>query len=87
MLFGMTIPTFRLTILALAVLAQLYLFYRTRRAIRSSQRSARFKTLSTRLVGAVIGLLFVVNAGIISKPLFTPVRLNAPPEVTLLHLK
>ena len=28
MLFGMTIPTFRLTIVALAVMAQLYLFFR-----------------------------------------------------------
>ena len=69
MLFGMTIPTFRLTLLAFAVLAQLYLFFRARRAIRSSQRSERFKAWATRLVGAVIGLLFVVNAGIMFKPL------------------
>jgi len=47
MLFGMTIPTFRLTILALAVLAQLYLFIRARRAIRSSQCSERFKARAT----------------------------------------
>jgi hypothetical protein len=69
MLFGMTIPTFRLSILALAVIAQLYLFFRARRAIRSSQRSERFKARATRLVGALIGLLFVVNAGIMFKPL------------------
>ena len=68
MLFGMTIPTFRLTILALAVLAQLYLFIRARRAIRSSQCSERFKAWATRLVGAVIGLLFVVNTAIMFKP-------------------
>ena len=69
MLFGMTIPTFRLTILALAAIAQLYLFFRARRSIRSSQRSARFKAGATRLVGAVIGLLFFVNACIMFKPL------------------
>lgn len=69
MLFGMTIPTFRLSILALAVIAQLYLFFRARRAIRSSQRSERFKTLTTCLVGTAIGLLFVVNAGSMFKPL------------------
>lgn len=69
MLFGMTILMFRLSILALAVIAQLYLFFRARRAIRSSQRSERFKARATRLVGAVIGLLFVVNAGIMFKPL------------------
>jgi hypothetical protein len=69
MLFGMSIPTFRLTILALAVLVQLYFFFRARRAIRSSQHSKRFKAWTTRLVGAMIGLLFVVNAGIMFKPI------------------
>lgn len=69
MLFGMTIPTFRLAFLALAVLSQLYLFFRARRAIRSSQRSAPFKARTTRLVGAGIGLLFVANACLAFKPL------------------
>lgn len=68
-MFGMTIPAFRLSILALAVLAQLYLFFRARRAIRSSRRSGRFKARTTRLVGAGIGLLFVVNAGLMFQPL------------------
>ena len=67
MFFGMT--TFRLTLLVPAVLVQLYLFFRARRAIRSSQRSERFKAWTTRLVGMAIGLLFVVNACIMFKPI------------------
>lgn len=69
MLFGMPIPVFRLTLLAPAVLVQLYLFSRARRAIRSSKRSERFKARTTRLVGAAIGLLFIANACIMFKPI------------------
>jgi predicted MPP superfamily phosphohydrolase len=64
---GMT--TFRLTLLAPAVLVQLYLFFRARRAIRSSPRSERFKARTIRLVGAAIGLLFAANASIMFKPI------------------
>jgi predicted MPP superfamily phosphohydrolase len=69
MRFGMSISMFRLTLLAPAVLVQLYLFFRARRAIRSSKRSERFKAWTTRLVGAAIGLLFIANACILFKPI------------------
>jgi predicted MPP superfamily phosphohydrolase len=61
-LFGFRFPRLRLIIVGLALLAQIYLFVRIRRAILSSNRSERFKTRAIRLVGAAIVLLFALNA-------------------------
>jgi predicted MPP superfamily phosphohydrolase len=61
-LFGIRLPRLRLIIVGLALLAQVYLFVRIRRAILSSNRSERFKTGAIRLVGAAIILLFTLNA-------------------------
>ena len=62
MLFGIRFPRLRLIIVGLALLAQVYLFVRIRRAILSSNRSERFKTGAIRLVGAAFILLFTLNA-------------------------
>ena len=62
MIFGRLVPRLRLTILVIVLLAQIYLFVRMRRAILSSSRSDRFKSRAICLVGAVVGLLFVLNA-------------------------
>ena len=51
----------RLIALATVLLAQVYLFVRIRRAIRSSRRSDRFKSWAIHLVGAAMVLLFVLN--------------------------
>jgi predicted MPP superfamily phosphohydrolase len=68
MIFGLQLPFFRLTVVGLAFLAQVYLFARIRRAIRSSGRSVGFKSWVTRLVGATIGLLFGLNAYAMFRP-------------------
>jgi len=62
MIFGTQVPRLRLIILALVLLAQVYLFVRMRRVILSSSRSDRFKSRAIGLVGAAIGLLFALNA-------------------------
>jgi predicted MPP superfamily phosphohydrolase len=62
MIFGRQVPRLRLIILALVLLAQVYLFVRIRRAILSSSRSDRFKSRAIGLVGAAIGLFFALNA-------------------------
>jgi predicted MPP superfamily phosphohydrolase len=62
MIFGRQVPRLRLIILALVLLAQVYLFVRIRRAILSSSRSDRFKSRAICLVGAAIGLFFALNA-------------------------
>src|SRR4030042_3699790 len=69
MIPGLPFATFRWTILTLAVLAQVYLFLRARRAIRSSRRSERFKTRTVAAVGAFILLLFVLNLLILYRPI------------------
>ncbi|MBU2261888.1 MAG: hypothetical protein KKF02_08200, partial [Proteobacteria bacterium] len=69
MIPGLPFATFRWTILNLAVLAQIYLFFRARHAIRSSRRSESFKTLAVAAVGAFILLLFVVNLAILYRPI------------------
>ena len=61
-MFRTQVPRLRLIILALVLLAQVYLFVRMRRAILSSSRSDRFKFRAIGLVGAAIGLLFALNA-------------------------
>ncbi len=60
--------SFRWLIISLTVLPQLYLFFRIRRAIRTSGRSERFRAWATRLVGVAVALLFAMNAYIIFKP-------------------
>jgi predicted MPP superfamily phosphohydrolase len=62
MIFGIRFPRLRLIAVAVAFLAQVYLFIRIRRAILSSRRSERFKSRAIRLVGGAIALLFVLNA-------------------------
>lgn len=69
MMFGLPFATFRLTILSLALLAQIYLFVRARRAIRSSRRSDRFKSRAVGVAGAAICLLFVANLYILFRPI------------------
>lgn len=78
----MQFATLRLTILTLTVLAQLYLFVRIRHFIRSLGRSERFKSRAVRLVGAGIGLLFVLNGYI----LFRPIPWVDPPMAAQLGL-
>jgi predicted MPP superfamily phosphohydrolase len=75
MIFGRRVPRLRLIILALVLLAQVYLFVRIRRAILSSSRSDRFKSRTIGLVGAAIGLLFVLNAYL----MFTSIPWVYPP--------
>lgn len=61
--------TFRLIIVSLAVFAQIYLFWRIRRAIRSSGRSGRRTTLAVALAGVLIGALFAANLHIMHTPI------------------
>ena len=58
----------RLIIVSLTVLSQIYLFVRSRQAIRSWRRSAAFKSLAICLVGLALGLLFAMNAVIVYRP-------------------
>jgi predicted MPP superfamily phosphohydrolase len=59
----------RLFIFTIALLSQMYLFLRVRKAILSSRRSEPFKSRVVTLVGAVIGLLFVRNAYVLARPI------------------
>ncbi|MCX5821545.1 MAG: metallophosphoesterase [Deltaproteobacteria bacterium] len=69
MMFGLPFATFRLTILTLALLAQIYLFLLARRAILSSRRSDRFKSRAVGAAGAAISLLFAANLDILFRPI------------------
>jgi predicted MPP superfamily phosphohydrolase len=69
MMFGLPFATFRMTILTLALLAQIYLFLRARQAIRSSRRSDRFKSLAVGVAGTTICLLFATNLYILFRPI------------------
>jgi uncharacterized protein len=73
---SLTFGTLRFIIVGLAVFAQIYLFVRIWRAIRSSGRSRRFKTSAAVLAGAAIVLIFAMNGFILSGP-FT--RADLPP--------
>lgn len=68
-IFGMRFLTVRLIILTLVVLAQIYLFVRSRQAIRSLDRSSRFKSRATAMVGTAIVLLFLMNEYIMFRPI------------------
>ncbi len=73
---SLTFGTLRFIIVSLAVFAQIYLFVRIWRAIRSSGRSRRFKIIATILAGAAIVLVFAMNGVILSGPLS---RADLPP--------
>jgi predicted MPP superfamily phosphohydrolase len=64
----LTFGTLRFIIVSLAVFAQIYLFVRIWRTIRSSGRSRRFKIIAAVLVGAAIVLIFAMNGFILSGP-------------------
>ena len=64
-LFG----TFSLIIISLAVLAQMYLFWRIRQAIRSLRGSGRRASLVVALAGVAIGVLFAANWHIVATPI------------------
>ncbi|MEN6441262.1 MAG: metallophosphoesterase [Syntrophobacter sp.] len=61
--------TLRTITLALAILSQLYLFFRIRRVIRSSRYSDRAKSLGIALSGTAIFLPFAINWYIMSWPI------------------
>jgi uncharacterized protein len=65
----MSFGTFRLIIVTLAVLAQMYLFWRIRQAIRSSRGSGRRASLVVALAGVAIGVLFAANWHIMTTPI------------------
>ena len=69
MMFGLPFAAFRVTILTLVLLAQIYLFLRARRAIRSSHRSGRFKSRAVGVAGTTICLLFAANLYILFRPI------------------
>jgi hypothetical protein len=60
---------FRLVIVSLAVCAQVYLFLRIRRAIRSSSGPGKRSLIGVLLAGAAIGVLFAANWHIMYKPI------------------
>ncbi len=69
MIPGLPFGAFRWTILTLAVLSQLYLFFRARRAIRSSRRSVRFKSRALKAVGVFLVVFFAANLVILYRPI------------------
>ncbi len=69
MIPGLPFGAFRWTILSLAVLSQIYLFFLARRAIRSSQRSDRFKKRAVNAIGAFLILVFAANMFILYRPI------------------
>ena len=66
---GMHFAAIRLIVISVAVLAQVYLFVRIRQAIKSSQRSRRFKSFATVLVAVAIALLFAANRYVMLNPI------------------
>jgi predicted MPP superfamily phosphohydrolase len=60
---------FRWVGIALAVFAQVYLYARIRRAIRSASRSERAAMVAVLLTGTLIGLLFVMNWVVMFRPI------------------
>lgn len=68
MILGMHFATFRMAILILAILCQVYLVLRIGRAVGLSRLSGRFKAGVIVLAGAVIVLLFSVNVWLMLRP-------------------
>lgn len=64
----MYFQVFRMTVVALAILAQLYLLIRGIKVIRSRSGSPRVKSLLTVLVVSTIGSLFVINVLLLVRP-------------------
>src|SRR5512145_2210108 len=69
MISGTPFGSLRIIIMTIAVLSQVYLFLRLRHVIKHSHRSHRFKSLTAPLVGAAIGLLFVMNWHVMYRPI------------------
>lgn len=82
MIFGLPFATFRVTILALLLIAQVYIFLRARRTIRSSRWPDRFKSGAVGAAGAAICALFAANLYI----LFRPIPWVDPPAVAQIGL-
>ena len=61
----MPFPVFRLVAFSLTFLAQMYLFARIRRVIRSSDRPDRFQSRAIGVVAAAMCLLFAMNGYIL----------------------
>ena len=81
MILGLQFHTFLGIVITLAVVAQIYVFLRIRKANRSSLRQDRFKLPTIGLVGAIIVLLFAANLYIMFKPI---PWVDPPPEAQLL---
>ena len=81
----LTFGTLRFIIVSLAIFAQIYLFVRFGRAIRSSGRSRRFKIIAVILAGAAIISLFAMNGFILSSP-FTRMDLSPAAGFVLFYL-
>jgi uncharacterized protein len=69
MVHGMRFASLSLTVLILSVLAQAYLFFRIRQAVKSSNLSGRLKSGVIVLAGIVIVLLYVANRYIMFNPI------------------
>ncbi len=80
-----TFGTLRFIVVSLAIFAQIYLFVRLRTAIRSTDRSERFKLLAVLMAGSVIGLLFAMNVFILLRPI-PWVDAPAPVQALLFYL-
>jgi uncharacterized protein len=74
---NLTFGTLRLIIVSLAVLAQVYLFLRIWKAVRSPGRSGWRKSLVVALAGLLIGVLFAANWHI----MYTPIPWVDPPTL------
>jgi predicted MPP superfamily phosphohydrolase len=64
--------TYRLIMISLAIFAQIYLFWRFRRAIRSERPSERWISWVIVSAGVGIGLLFTANWHIMNRPIPWP---------------
>ncbi len=82
---SLTFGTLRFIVVSLAVFAQIYLFLRFRRAVLSSGRSHRVKSVVPVLAGSVIGLLFAMNLWILIRPVAW-VDPPAPAQTLLFYL-
>ena len=69
MMPGLRFAYLRTVVLVLAVLAQIYLFFRGRRAIRSSRLSEGLQSLAISFLGMAIVLLFGLNLYIMLYPI------------------
>jgi uncharacterized protein len=68
MMSGMNFQTLRMIVVAFAIFSQIYLLFRSLKAIRSWKWSTRYKSWTTVLVGATIGALFLMNVFLMLEP-------------------